>query len=151
MPITRHNSDWLVAKRKGWACRSWMACSGWIVILATILISMMDSSEAEVNALLALSLAYGVQGCVAELIGVKVEPSGISFPNRAFPRFPYFILFRRRLPAGSFDRIDFVNKRLLIIYPDMNQVYIATTNSDTNTIVRTLRNIFPTVSVKIML
>jgi hypothetical protein len=41
--------------------------------------------------LLVLFVVYGIQGYLAELIGVKIASSGISFPNRVFPSFPYLV------------------------------------------------------------
>jgi hypothetical protein len=150
MPITPHSSAWFVREKEALSYRSWTACGGWIVILAALSISAVFSAEAEVRTLLVLSLAYGVQGCFAELIGVKIDSSGISFPNRIFPKFPYLILFRRKLPKGSFDRIDIVGKQILMIYPARDQIWIAPTKtSNKNTFVRHLRNTFPTVSVKV--
>jgi hypothetical protein len=151
MPIVHQNSGWVDGERGGLSYRSWIAFSGWIIILATLLIWAVLSSDVQVITLLGLSLAYALQGCVAEFIGVKIEVSGISFPNRVFSRFPYLILFRRKLSTGSFDRIDFVNKRMLIIYPARDQIIIAPTKSRSkHNLVRVLREIFPMVSVKIM-
>jgi hypothetical protein len=149
--MMRHESVWFAGKKEGLSYRSWMACSGWIAILAAILISVVLSSDSEVKTLLGLSLAYGVQGCFAELIGVKIESSGISFPNRVFPGFPYLILFRRKLSVESFSRIDVINKKRLVIYPDRDQIHIVPSQIlNRNGFVRALRNTFPTVSVKVM-
>jgi hypothetical protein len=145
-----HHSALFVRKREGLSYRSWIVCSGWIVILVALLILIMIFSESEVRTLLALSLVYGAQGCFAELIGVKIDSSGISFPNRVLPRFPYLILFRRKLLAGSFDRIDVVNKRVLMIYPARDEICIPTKTSDKSLFVRYLRNTFPAVSIKMM-
>ena len=151
MPIMRHDSVWFAGKKEGLSCRSWIVCSGWIAILAALLISVVLSSEAEVRTLLGLSLAYGVQGCFAELIGVRIESSGISFPNRVFPSFPYLLFFRRKLPVESFNRIDVINKEKLVIYPRIEEIHIALSkNINRNSFVRTLRHTFPTVSVNVM-
>jgi hypothetical protein len=77
--------------------RSRVACGGWIMILAVLLASVISFSETEVQMLLMLSMVYGLQGWLAELIGVKIDASGISFPNRVFPQFPYLVFFRRKL------------------------------------------------------
>lgn len=130
--------------------RSWIACGGWIVILTALLVSAL-SAETEVQIFLALSIAYAVQGCLAELIGVKIDSSGISFPNRVLPRFPYLILFRRKLRKGSFDRVDFIDKQKMIIHPGRKQIFLPTTKkSEEARFARVLRNTFPRVRVAII-
>src|SRR5579871_5234135 len=118
MPITHHNSDWLVEKR---IVLPLLDGLHWVVYNPSCTINLDNAffGSGRQRVASALFLAYGVQGFAAELIGVKVEPSGISCPNRAFPRFPYLILFRRRLPAGSFDRWRAIPKDL----PPRSTVY----------------------------
>jgi hypothetical protein len=127
--------------------RSWMACGGWIAILTALLISAALSAETEIQILIALSSAYAIQGCLAELIGVKIDSSGISFPNRVLPTFPYLVLFRRKLRKGSFDRIDFIDKQRIIIYPERRQIIVPTTKKSEDSFVTILRKTFPRVRV----
>ena len=121
------------------------------MILATLLVSVAVSAETEAQIFLALSIAYAVQGCLAELIGVKIDSSGISFPNRALPRFPYLTLFRRKLRKGSFDRVDFIDKQKIMIHPGGKQIILPTTKkSERARFARVLRNTFPRVRVAII-
>jgi hypothetical protein len=106
-------------------------------------------SEIEVQILLMFSNAYGLQGWLAELIGVKIDASGVSFPNRVFPQFPYLVFFRRKLSKGSFDRVNFVRKKSsLVIYSAGEEVTVPiTTRFDGIAVAKRLRNEFPKVSV----
>jgi UDP-N-acetylmuramyl pentapeptide phosphotransferase/UDP-N-acetylglucosamine-1-phosphate transferase len=132
--------------------RSRVACGGWIMILAVLLASVFSFSETEVQMLLMLSMVYGLQGWLAELIGVKIDASGISFPNRVFPQFPYLVLFRRTLSKGSFDRVNFVRKQSsLVIYSAGEQVTVPiTTRFNGIAVAKCLRNEFPKVSVTLL-
>lgn len=131
--------------------RSWAACAGWTIILVTLLLLAVLSSEAATQTLIALLVAYSIQGCWVELIGVKIESSGISFPNRAFTRFPYLVLFRSKLPRKSFNRVDVVKKHVFVIYPAMRHITVPVTKScDENRVVRVLRHTFPDLSVTIV-
>jgi hypothetical protein len=150
MHIGNRDARW-VTKKDGLSTRSWIACGGWTTILGTILLLLAISSDTSIQTLLALLATYVIQGCLVELIGVKIEGSGISFPNRVFPRFPYLVLFRRKLPRRSFDRVDFLKSHMLIIYPAMRQIiFPVTKRCDEKRMVRFLRDTFPEVSVKIM-
>lgn len=140
-----------VRKRDGISVRSWIAFGGWATILGILLLLLAASSEAAIQTLLALSVVYVTQGCLAELRGVKIEELGFSFPNRVFPSFPYLVLFRRKLPRSSFDRVDFVKRRVFIIYPAMRQIIVPEMkNYDEKRVVWFLRDTFPSVSVKVM-
>jgi hypothetical protein len=111
----------VLEKKVGLSVRSWIACCGWTIILAALLLLVVLSTETAIQTLLMLLMIYGIQGYLAELIGVKIESSGISFPNRVFPSFPYLILFRSKLPRESFNRIDFVKRQIVIVYRHYDQ------------------------------
>jgi hypothetical protein len=133
------------------SARSWIACGGWIALLTGLLIFAAISAETEVQMLLALSIAYAVQGFLAELIGVKIDSSGISFPNRLLPRFPYLVLFRRKFHKGSFDRVDFIDKRKIIVHPGRKQIILPMLKKSEETrFLRVLRITFPRVRVAII-
>jgi hypothetical protein len=142
----------LVARKKvGLSVRSWIACCGWTIILVMLLLLVVLSTETAIQILLVFFVVYGIQGYLAELIGVKIESSGISFPNRVFPSFPYLVLFRSKLPRRSFNRVDFVKRQIVIVYPARRQINIPATKScDEKRVVRFLRDTFPDLSVTIL-
>jgi hypothetical protein len=145
------NASLVTGKKEELSVRSWIACSGWTAILAILLLLLVNSSEIAIQTLLALSVVYVMQGSLAELIGVKIEESGISFPNRVFPGFPYLVLFRCKLPRKSFNRIDFVKRQMFMIYPAVRQINVPVTKScDEKRVVRFLRGTFPDLSVTII-
>ena len=145
------DAGWVVRKKDGLSIRGWMVCGGWVTILGILLLLLVISSEAATQTLLVLLVVYVTQGFLAELIGVKIEGQGFSFPNRAFPRFPYLVFFRRKLPRGSIDRVDFVKGHLFIIYPAMRRIVVPVMKSyDERRMVRFLRDTFPNVSIKTM-
>ena len=151
MRVVVRDAPLAARKKKRLSVRSWTACGGWTIIIVTLLLLVLISSEGATQTLLALLVVYGIQGCCVELIGVKIESSGISFPNRVFPRFPYLVLFRSKLPRRSFNRVDFVKKHVFIIYPAMRQITVPVTRScDENRVVRFLRDTFPDLSVTII-
>ena len=140
-----------VRKKEGLSVRSWIACGGWTIILVALLLLLALSSEAAIQTLLALLVAYGIQGCLVDLAGVKIEASGISFPNRLFPRFPYLVLFRRKLSRASFNRIDLIKRQSLMIYPAMRQIIVPITKDcNEKRVVRYLKDTFPDLSVTIV-
>jgi hypothetical protein len=131
--------------------RSRVACGGWTMILAVLLVSVIAFSETEVQMLLMLSMAYGLQGWLAELIGVKIDASGVLFPNRMFPQFQYLVLFRGKLSKGSIDRIDFVRKRSLVIHSAGERVTVhITTRLNGIAVAKHLRNEFPKVLITLL-
>jgi hypothetical protein len=151
MRIGDRDARWGATNKVGLSVRSWVACGGWTIILAVLLLLVVLSTELAIQTLLIIFLIYGVQGYLAELIGVKIESSGISFPNRVFPSFPYLVLFRSRLPRQSFNRVDFVKRQIVIIYPARKQINIPVTKScDEKRVVRFLRDTFPGLSVTIL-
>jgi hypothetical protein len=143
----------LTAERRaqnGVSLRSRVACGGWILILSILLVLVLSFSETEVETLLTLSMVYSLQGWLAELMGVRIDASGIAFPNRVFARFPYLVLFRRKLPNGSFDRVDFM-KHSFVIYSSGEQIIVPVTKGINGVAVaKHLRNKFPKVSVALL-
>jgi hypothetical protein len=151
MRVVERDAPSAARKKTRLSVRSWAACAGWTIILVTLFLLALLSSEAATQTLLALLVAYSVQGCWVELIGVKIESSGISFPNRVFPRFPYLVLFRSKLPRMSFNRVDVVKKHVFVLYPAMRQVTVPVTKScDENRVVRFLRHTFPDLLITIV-
>jgi hypothetical protein len=151
MRIGDRDARWGARKEMGLSVRSWIACGGWTIILVTLLLLVVLSTETTVQILLVFFVVYGIQGYLAELIGVKIESSGISFPNRVFPSFPYLVLFRSKLPRRSFNRVDFVKRQIVIVYPARRQINIPATKScDEKRVVRFLRDTFPDLSVTIL-
>ena len=151
MRIVDGDASLVVVKQEGLSVRSWIACGGWAIILVTLSLLVVFSSEPSIQTLLALLVIYGIQGCWVELIGVKIEPSGISFPNRVFPRFPYLVLFRRKLPRGAFNRVDFIKRHVILIYPARKHIIIPVSKScDEKHVVRFLRDTFPNLLVTIL-
>ena len=64
---------WGATNKVGLSVRSWIACGGWTIILVTLLLLVVLSSEVAIQTLLILLMIYGIQGYLAELIGVKIE------------------------------------------------------------------------------
>ena len=122
------------------------------MILAVLLVSFIIYSQTEVQVLLMLSMVYGLQGWLAELIGVKIDSSGVSFPNRVLPQFTYLVFFRRKLSKGSFDRVNFIRKpSSLVIYSAGEEVTVPiATRFNGIAVARRLRNEFPKVSVTLL-
>jgi hypothetical protein len=151
MRVADRDAGLAFRKRAVLSIRSWIACGGWTIILFMLSLLAVLSSELEIQVLLALLVVYGIQGCAVELIGVKIEPSGISFPNRVFPSFPYLVLLRSKLPRKSFSRVDFIRRHAFVIYPAMRQIIVPVTKScDQRSIVRFLKETFPDLSVTII-
>jgi hypothetical protein len=151
MRVLDRDTPLAVGKNKALSVRSWTACGGWTIIVGALLLLIALTSEAATQTLLALFVVYGIQGCCVELIGVKIESSGISFPNRVFPGFPYLVLLRSKLPRKSFNRVDFIKKHAFIIYPATRQIFVPVTKScDETRIVRCLKETFPDLSVTII-
>jgi hypothetical protein len=112
--------------------------------------SVLSFSETEVETLLTLAMVYSLQGWLAELMGVRIDASGIAFPNRVFARFPYLVLFRRKLSKGSFDRVDFM-KHSFVIYSSGEQIIVPITKRFNGiAVAKYLRHKFPKVSVALL-
>jgi hypothetical protein len=108
-------------------------------------------SEIETHVFLMLLFAYGLQALLTELAGVKIDASGVSFPNCAFPQFPYLVLLRRKLPEGSFDRIDLIAKQSLEIHSAGRRITVRmVTRYNRIDFASRLRRTFPKVSVTIL-
>ena len=76
--------------------------------------------------------------------------SGISFPNRLFPSFPYLVLFRKNLERNSFNRVDFIRRNILLVYPIMRQVIIPTQEVRREASYRFLSDRFPGLLITIL-
>ena len=49
---------------------------------------------------------FGLQGFAAEMLGLRGDEAGFSFPRRLFPRFGFPVLWRRRITAKRISRMD---------------------------------------------
>jgi hypothetical protein len=96
--------------------RSWIRCASWF-LLTTGLVVVLVSSESR-NYLFALGLIaiFGLQGFVAEMLGLRSDETGFSFPRRIFRALGFPVLWRRKIPAKSVSRIDSFDSRTVRFY-----------------------------------
>jgi hypothetical protein len=59
---------------------------------------------------------FCAQAFLAEAFGYRVGRTGVSFPRRLFPTFPFPILWRRRIPEKSISRVDALGERAALFY-----------------------------------
>ena len=100
--------------------RSWMSCASWLLICSAFFIGLFScekhSCGVEFHVELLIILLFGLQGFAAEMLGVRADEAGFSFPRRLFSRFGFPVLWRRRLPARRVSRIDSLDSRTVRLY-----------------------------------
>ncbi len=83
-------------------------CLGWTVLVATAILAttyyQMIEFTPNILIVLIIFLAYGVQGLLAEVLGVSVREQGMSFPRRILSN-PFLVLWRQRIDSSDIDRI----------------------------------------------
>jgi len=99
--------------------RSWRGCGIWL-LLSGICITISAShglTEAPwIDSIVVWFVAlYSFQALIAELAGVKVSESGISFPRRILPKFGILTFWRARIPAQFVNRIDAVDNSTILV------------------------------------
>jgi len=98
--------------------QSWRRCGIWL-LLSGICIKI-SAYYAQIEAPWISSIAvwfvalYSFQALIAELVGVKVGESGISFPRRIFPTFG-LTFGRAKIPAPFISRIDVLGNSIILI------------------------------------
>jgi hypothetical protein len=65
---------------------------------------------------LVIIVLFGLQGFAAEMLGLRADEAGFSFPRRLFLRFGFPVLWRRRIPAKMVSRIDTLDSRTVQFY-----------------------------------
>ncbi len=95
-------------------CAFWF-CFSAIPLLAAIAFSS-NGAAGELPASLVVVGLFGVQGFLAELIGMRADASGASFPRRMFPPLGVPVFWRTRLPAERISRVDPMARREVRVF-----------------------------------
>jgi hypothetical protein len=88
--------------------RSWKSCAFWFLLILApglVLLWRGDNSRELIIGMGLLAL-FGLQGLVAELLGIRISDAGVSFPRRLSPSLPFFVAWRRRVTPEEISRID---------------------------------------------
>jgi hypothetical protein len=100
--------------------RSWIRCASWFLLTTALLVVLVSSENyeriAELPFALGLIAIFGLQGFVAEMLGLRSDETGFSFPRRIFPGIGFPVLWRRKIPAKSVSRIDSLDSRTVQIH-----------------------------------
>jgi hypothetical protein len=88
--------------------RSWLNCGVWLLVaLAPVLIlSFRGDISRELLVGMAVLGIFGLQGLVAELLGVRLSEEGVSFPRRLVTDLPISVLWRRHIFPEEISRAD---------------------------------------------
>jgi hypothetical protein len=89
--------------------RSWKNCAFWlVVILAPLAVLLWRGADVTRELLICMALValFGLQGFVAELIGLRISQEGLSFPRRISPHVPLLVFWRRRVTDREISRVD---------------------------------------------
>lgn len=128
--------------------RSWVSVAAWAVLVIIAAKLALDSGSSLRIALSLLVLGYGVQGLIGAYLGVSVDEEGVSFPNPALSGVPFLTLGRRRLPRGSFDRVDRYGDRSVIIFYAGDPIFVPLPSSEHKKMFLTeISRAFPDVKV----
>lgn len=70
------------------------------------ILMMGDGSSQELFFVMVSVVVLGIQGFLAELLGIRIDENGVSFPRRMLLSSPFPILWRRTIPTSEISRID---------------------------------------------
>lgn len=88
--------------------RSLPRCAFWLSLLLSLPFAFREASAAAGEPPLFVWFCGLVvaQGFMAEVFGVRADPSGASFPRRMFGALGVPVFWRKRLPAEEISRVD---------------------------------------------
>ena len=90
--------------------RSWRRCASWLLFSSAFVLGLVGCEKhecvAELHFAIGIIVLFGLQGFAAEMLGLRADEAGFSFPRRLFPRFGFPVLWRRRITAKRVSRID---------------------------------------------
>jgi hypothetical protein len=88
--------------------RSLPRCSLWLGLAAFPPLAVLVHGVATREQLIALACFgfFGLQGFVAEYLGVRADGHGVSFPSRVFAPFGFPVFWRRHVEARELSRVD---------------------------------------------
>lgn len=98
--------------------RSWRNCIVWLIFsaIALGLALRFHPSGLELASTLWLLTLYGLQGLAAEIVGVKADETGLSFPRRPIPDFGLLAFWRTKIPARDIGRVDSWGRSVIRVY-----------------------------------
>jgi len=90
--------------------RSWKSCASWLLFSSAFVLGLGGCEKQECVTYLHLAIGiivfFGLQGFAAEMLGLRADEAGFSFPRRLFPRFGFPVLWRKRIAAKRVSRMD---------------------------------------------
>ena len=100
--------------------RSWRSCASWLLFSSAFVLGLLSCEKhecgVELHVALVIMLLFGLQGFAAEMLGLRADEAGFSFPRRLFSRFGFPVLWRRKIPAKRVSRIDSLDSRTVRLY-----------------------------------
>ncbi|WP_292529495.1 hypothetical protein [Methylocystis sp.] len=105
--------------------RSWRSCVSWFVFGAAFVLGLIYCDKTnceefnlapEMRLTLGLMALLGLQGFLAEALGLWADENGFSIPRRIFPHLGFPVLWRRKIPGRSLSRIDAIDSRMVRLY-----------------------------------
>ncbi len=105
--------------------RSWRRCVSWFifgtaVVLGLIYCDKINCEEfnlaSQMRLTLGLMALLGLQGLLAEALGLWADENGFSIPRRIFPHLGFPVLWRRKILGRSLSRIDAIDSRMVRLY-----------------------------------
>lgn len=89
--------------------RSWKSCGIWLAFsLAPFAVLLWRGADSSRELMIGMTLVglFGLQGLVSELLGVRIDAEGVSFPRRLGENLPFFVAGRRHVTIEEISRID---------------------------------------------
>ena len=85
--------------------RSLSLCVIWMVftLLAVVVAIIQPPSPAAI--IFGLVALYGLQGFIAEALGVKVDQTSVTFPRKPLANFPLLVFWRERIRCADIEQI----------------------------------------------
>jgi hypothetical protein len=80
-------------------------CSAWLVFTMVSLVLAFQQTQPLMTIFLWLVAVYGLQGFIAELLGLRMNGASITFPRRLASGFPLLVLWRGRIRCAEIDQI----------------------------------------------
>lgn len=88
--------------------RSWRNCGLWLLLSVSPLLVLLWRGDNSRELLVGMTIfgLFGLQGLVAELLGVRIGDAGVSFPRRLVAALPVSVAWRRTVSPDEISRID---------------------------------------------
>jgi hypothetical protein len=121
----------------------------WLISSVAALIVALTKELSVMTILVMLFAFYCIESFITEILGISVDETGITVPNRLLPKNPWIVFWRKRFKWREIDRVcSLADRRVQLISVDIRADATFRTRDEKLEFFRIVRKFRPSIRIQ---